>query len=189
MNAPFDTRLDKAAFNDWLGRAQRKHEWKEGCVVQMPNVTKAHARIVSNFVFHLRVRLDPARWSVTASDLGVEKDTFVRFPDVIVEPMDRDDKGRRAQEPSLIVEVLSPSSVGTDLIEKPAEYFSLPTLEAYVAASQDEPILWVWQRGADRAIPARAEEIRGRSQSLTLRALGIAMPLAEIYGGVAEAGP
>ena len=189
MNAPFSQGMDKAAFNRWVERQERKYEWKDGRVVQMPNVTKAHARIVANFLFAIGGTLDRDKWSVTASDLGVEGEKWVRYPDVIVEPMDADDKSRRAERAVLLVEVLSPSSVGTDFSEQLDEYTSFGPLEAYIVASQEEPIVWVWQRdGASRAFPKKPEEIAGRQASVTLRALGVSLPLAELYRGIAAGG-
>ena len=72
MNAPLTLTMSKAEFDRWVGRQETKHEWKEGRVVQITDVTKAHARIVANFIRSLSARLDPIEWSITASDLGVE---------------------------------------------------------------------------------------------------------------------
>lgn len=178
-------KLDKAAFCAWLDAQEQRHEWKEGRVVQMTNVTKAHARAAANFVRAISARLDLDRWSVTQSDLGVEDEEFIRFPDVIVEPMDTDDDSRRARQPVLLVEILSPSSVGTDFTEKLAEYTTFASLQAYIIASQDEPILWIWRRSAETgAFPATPVEISGRDAHVEIPGLGIALPLAELYRGV-----
>lgn len=97
--------------------------------------------------------------------------------------------GRRAEAPVLLIEVLSPTVTGIDLTEKPAEYTSFNSLEVYIVASQDEPICWVWQRSGSkagdsappRAFPPRPAELAGRDQALEIPALGISLPLAEIY--------
>jgi Uma2 family endonuclease len=180
--------MTKAEFDRWVGRQETKHEWKEGRIVQMTNVTKAHARIVANFIRALSARLSPADWSITASDLGVEGADFIRYPDVVVERMDADDKGRRAREPILLVEVLSASTDGIDFVEKRAEYATFASLEAYVIASQDEPIVWLWERDAAGAFASAPLKIDGRGESLRLSARGIAIPLAELYLGVKAAG-
>ena len=186
MNAPFSLTMDKPAFVAWLARQERKFEWKEGRVVPMPDVTKAHARIASNFMFAFGARLNRDLWSITPSDLGVEDETFLRFPDVIVEPMDTDDKGRRADRAVILVEVLSASSVGIDMTEKREEYCSMNTLPAYIVASQDEPILWLWQRdGETGAFATKPIEINGREQVLNLKFESLALPLAELYRGIA----
>lgn len=185
MGDHFQLHLDKAGFDRWLAGQERKYEWKDGRVVQMSNVTRGHASVVSNILYELRRRLDPAVWAVMASDFGVEADAFVRFPDVLVEPRQNDLKGRRSASVALMFEVLSPSSIGTDLLDKPAEYASFATLKAYVVASQEQARCWLWQRHAETgSFPHRPVEIAGRDQSLPLADFGIVIPLDEIYMGV-----
>lgn len=186
MNAPFDLKLDKAAFTLWIENQERRYEWKEGRVVQMTNVTRGHSRIVRNIARALENRLDIAKWAVVTSDFGVESDSFIRYPDVIVEPEDAGDMdARRADKAVLLFEVLSPSSIDTDMLEKPAEYMSLPTVEAYVVVSQDEAICWSWQRDpVTRQFHEKPLKIQGRDQALDLAFFPIGLPLNEIYRGV-----
>lgn len=185
MNAPFSLRMTKAEFVRWVERQEGKYEWKEGRVVQMTNVTKAHARIVARFIIALGGRLDPEAWSVTASDLGVENEGFLRYPDVVVEPMDSDNQGRRARSPVLMAEVLSASSVDVDFLEKTEEYTQFSTLQMYVIASQDEAICWVYERDpATRSFPKKPVRIEGLDQLLAIKALGVELPLRELYRGV-----
>jgi hypothetical protein len=74
------------------------------------------------------------------------------------------------------------------MVEKLAEYTSLPSLEAYIVASQDEPICWVWQRtGADRSFERKPEDISGRDKAIEIGALGISLPMSEIYRGIGTA--
>jgi len=177
--------IDKAAFCRWVERQERKYEWKEGRIVQMTNVTRGHGIIVGNFVMAIGARIDLDQWSVIPVDFGVETDDSIRYPDVLVEPLTADDlKGRRSHSPAVLVEVLSPSSGARDFVEKLAEYQTFVTLEAYIIASQDEPICWLWQRGEDGAFPARPAEINGREAAIELNARAISVPMAEIYRGI-----
>jgi len=182
---PSDGYVDKATFCRWIERQERKYEWKEGRIVQMTNVTRAHGKIVTNFIMTLGSRLDQDQWSVMAVDFGVETDDAIRYPDIVVEPEILDDpKGRRAESPIILVEVLSPSSGARDFVEKRDEYQTFPTLEAYIIASQDEAICWLWERRPDGTFPACPEEVAGREVSIELTARAIALPLAEIYRGI-----
>ncbi|MDX2155645.1 MAG: Uma2 family endonuclease [Hyphomicrobiaceae bacterium] len=186
MNARLDLTLDKATFDHWLLDQERKYEWKEGRVVQMTDVTRGHASIVMNIALSLAARLDREKWRIVASDFGVEGQGFVRFPDVLVEPADAGDmSSRRTDKAVLLFEVLSPTSVDTDMLEKPQEYLSLAPLEAYVVASQDAAICWLWQRDATtRSFTERPLRIDGRDRSIEFTGRGIALPLAEIYRGI-----
>ena len=109
----------------------------------------------------------------------------MRFPDALMESAGGDLMARQCEIPVLLFEVLSPSSVDTDMMEKPDEYMSFDTLEAYVVASQDAAICWIWQRDvATGRFPEKPVKVAGRDQSLDFAARGIALPLAEIYRNI-----
>jgi hypothetical protein len=184
MNAPLDLTLDRDAFGTRLDSQERKYEWKEGRVVPMANVTKAHARIVSNFVRCISARLGLDRWSVTASDLGVDDDIVIRFPDAIVEPTATNDMAGRSEHAELLVEVLPPNTTAIDIVEKPSEYANLPALRGSIVVSQDEPIHWIWQR-QDGAFPSRPEQIEGRDSRLVLVAPAIKLEPTGFLRGIA----
>ena len=74
-----------------------------------------------------------------------------------------------------------------DFTDKLEEYTRFPSLEAYIIASQDEPICWIWERDASTGFPAKPVEIAGRDSSIALAGRAIALPPAELYLGVAEA--
>ncbi len=185
MHLHADLRLDKVAFNRWLGTQQLRHEWKEGRVVPKARATRAHARIVANILFALSDQIDTDHWSVLAAGLRIESEVFVRFPDALMEPLGGDLSACHSDRAILLFEVLSPSSVDTDMLEKPKEYMSFETLEAYVVASQDAALCWIWQRDpATGTFPEKPLKVAGRGQSLSFAARGIALPLVEIYRNI-----
>lgn len=179
--------VDKATFCRWVERQERKYEWKGGRIVQMTNVSRSHSRIVTNFIVALTARLDQDVWAVHANDFGVEMEDAIRYPDIVVEAMsDTDPKGRRAEAPVILVEVLSPSSGARDFIEKFTEYRTFTSLEAYIVASQDEPICWLWQRGENADFPDRPVEVVGRELEIVLIRRDVALPMAAIYRGIPD---
>jgi Uma2 family endonuclease len=188
-NAPaYEPPMSKAAFLRWVQRQERRYELKDGRTIMQAGVSRNHARLVAKLLTALTTRLDPDVWAVTASDLAVEIGDDIRYPDVMVERLGGDGSALSTELPVVLVEVLSPSSVATDMTVKLAEYTSLASLEAYIVASQDEPILWVWQRdAASRAFPSKPQQIDGRDQSLAIAALAITLPLAQLYRGIATA--
>jgi Uma2 family endonuclease len=86
-----------------------------------------------------------------------------------------------ATAPALIAEVLSPSSATLDLGDKAAEYLRLVTLQAYVVLAQDEPKAWLWVHGP-HGFAAGPQVMTGTEAVIRVPALGIALPLADIYG-------
>jgi Uma2 family endonuclease len=188
--APFGAQLDKAAFFAWLqGQEGGRYELKDGYIVMHAGSTKKHWAISGRFIGLLARALDPGNWVVGAADFAVEIGDDIRYPDVILEragPIAPD--ALASTQPVLLVEVLSPSSVSRDMHLKLAEYTSLQSLQCYIVASQDEAIVWLWQRDEDTgAFPSQPEEIMGLGAEIKLHALGIGLALGEIYRGLLKA--
>lgn len=192
MNAPLDLKLDKDAFLTWVQGREGRFELQESMVVMMTGASRNHWLLTKRFLRALDRRLDDDSWNVGASDLAVVTGGDVRYPDVLVEPTGGEGTDLASRNPKLIVEVLSPSTLTLDLTTKSAQYTALPSLEAYIVASQDEPHVWVWQRPSsdrkDRPFPRAPEEIVGFEGSISLTAFDIALPLSEIYRGIGRAG-
>jgi Uma2 family endonuclease len=186
MNTHARLPMSKDAFFLWGEKQEGRFELKNGRVVVMVGATKLHAAISSDIVFGLKARLDRNAWLVTTAEFAVEIDGDIRYPDILVEAAGGDVKALATNKPVAIVEVLSPSSVATDMNIKAAEYMSLSSLESYVVAAQDEPRLWVWNRGTDaeRLWPKTPEEVFGRDKAVPLPILGVALPMAEIYAAL-----
>jgi Uma2 family endonuclease len=181
MNVP-QMRMDKVAFLDWADVQEERCELVGGRVVMMMRPVRAHARISGNLYSALRARLEGSRWGVL-SDFGTDVGPYtLRYPDIVVEALGQDLKGRTAPEPVFIAEVLSPSTATADLGDKVGEYLSLPSLAAYLVLSQDEAKAWLWLRGGDGFTPG-PEVIAGAEASITISPLGLELPMAEIYAG------
>lgn len=187
--APYSAgRMTKAAFLAWnQDREGPKCELKDGEIVMHPGISRDHNRVTLGFANTLRRLLAFDDWDIATNDFGVEIGDDIRYPDVLVERRAVDGSAYTTLEPVLPVEVLSPSSAGRDLRLKAQEYQSLPSLEAYVVASQDEAICWVWLRDSGRSFAKEPTEIAGRHGVIELPALGPSLPLAEIYRGVGAA--
>jgi Uma2 family endonuclease len=185
MNALLDLRMDNATFLQWVQGREGRFELERGRVVrQLTGGSRNHAVLVGRIVMALGNRLDLAIWNVCPTDLAVDIADGVRYPDVLVERTGQDGNELATTDPVVLVEVLSPSSVVRDLKTKLREYTALSSLQAYIVASQDEPIVWIWQRNADGSFPSDPDECSGRSADLPIDHLGITIPLAELYRGI-----
>ena len=190
MNAPLDLKLDPATFLQWVQGREGRYELERGRVVQqMTGGSRNHSIIAGRFVKALTIAMDDAVWNILSGDLAVTLGNTTRFPDVLVERAGGDGKALETSEPVLLVEVLSPSSVARDLNVKVAEYLSLPSLEAYIVASQDEPIVWIWQRSTEgaRDFPKQPVEINGRDQAIALSFFGFGIAMEPLYRGIGTA--
>ncbi len=192
MNAPLDLMLAKPEFLRWVQRQDGRYELKGGQVIMHAGTTRQHWLVANRFILEIAKQLDNNKWAAGGADLAVEIGEDIRYPDVLVEPTGRDGDALTTTEPVLLVEVLSPSSVGTDMTEKPSEYGSLPSLQAYIVASQDEPIAWLWLRNQPTEdpigqMPTKPLEVAGRDALVEIPSLGLKQSLAEIYRGIGTA--
>jgi Uma2 family endonuclease len=178
--------VDRETFQRWVADQEGRYEWVRGEIVMMVDVSRGHARIVTKLIIILSSLLDPDRFEVVSSEFGVNTSGSRRYPDVLVEPLSADLRGRTSEAPIFIAEVLSSSSVSVDMREKPSEYMELSSLQTYAVFSENEPMVWVWTRG-ETGFPEEPAMIEGTEKTLAVPALGVALPLADIYRGIGSA--
>ncbi|NJM55889.1 MAG: Uma2 family endonuclease [Verrucomicrobiae bacterium] len=167
-------------------RRDERYEYEGGLIVQqMAGGTRRHSEIAARIVRSWADQLSRIDW-VVLNERGIETPDRVRFADVVVEPSDEPDDSLASTRPVVIVEVLSPSSRAYDLKIKPTEYLGIASLDAYVVASQTEPAVRYWLRGADGTFSVEPIEIEGLDQRLILacRPFTVTLDLAVIYNGL-----
>jgi Uma2 family endonuclease len=183
MNIQPNLRMSKAAFIEWSATAEERYELVGGRVLMMARPALAHALIIANLIVALRARLDPNRW-VVISEFGIDAGPeTLRYPDVVVDPVGGAAKDYTAKAPVLLAEVLSPSSIETDLGDKAAEYLQTPSLLAYIVLSQDEPKAWVHARSG-AGFAAGPVVVTGMEAKIQIAALQLELPMADIYAGL-----
>ena len=161
-----------------------KHEFLDGVVYAMAGGSPDHAAIAGNLIRLLSVALDGKRCRVFTSDLRVRasKTGLVTYSDVSVicdrvELDPEDTKGHTALNPTLLVEVLSPSTEDYDRGEKLSHYKRIDSLREVMFVAHDEQRVDLWRRtgGHWTQLTFRAAD------SVLLESVSCAIPLAEIY--------
>jgi Uma2 family endonuclease len=84
-------------------------------------------------------------------------------------------------EPVIVCEVLSPSTAKHDMSAKLEAYFTLPSIEHYIIADPDKPLLIVHSRGAGDALTTRL--IADPTTRLRLDPPGLDVDLTEVLAG------
>jgi Uma2 family endonuclease len=180
MNVQPNLHMDKSAFLAWVQGREERYELAEGRVMMMTGSTMAHGLIVRNVFAMLDYRLSRKTWSVL-TEFGVDVGPrTIRYPDVVVDHRGARPKDRTVKAPAFVVEVLSPSTTTIDLGDKAGEYLGLSSVVAYLVLSQDEIKGWLYLRG----ITTGPEVIGGEEKSISVPALGIDLPLSEVYADV-----
>lgn len=196
--APQPPAMDADTFLEWCmhqeeryelvgGRPVLKDEGYElvdGRPVLMTGASRRHDLMVVNLLVALRGRLrggpchpstaDVASWMTRGN---------VRRPDVTVDCGAFEPSSRTSAEPTVFFEVLSPSTRSLDFLRKADEYRLLPSLKAFVMLEQDVVAVSLWTRGDDGGWGER-ELLTSLDEVLTMSAIEVEFPLAEIYDGV-----
>jgi Uma2 family endonuclease len=139
-------------FLAWDATQTIKHEFVRGEVFAMSGAHEAHVTATMNVAMALRQHLkgSPCRTFLTDMKLRVEAADAFYYPDVMVTCSAADAADPLIKrEPTLVVEVLSPSTAAYDRGEKFAAYRLLPTLQEYLLVDPAARRCDLYRRGAD----------------------------------------
>ncbi len=159
-----------------------RHEFVAGQVFAMVGSTRAHNRVTLNIAVFLRRHLRGTSCEVHVSDIKVRVEAADAFyyPDVVVSCEPFDPKSAFLNEPTLVVEVLSPSTENIDRREKRLNYQKLPSLKEYMLVASDEIRVEVYRRAGENCWEL---DVYGpEDEAVVLTSVGARLPLAEIYG-------
>jgi Uma2 family endonuclease len=161
-----------------------RHEYFDGERFAMTGGSLRHNQIVVNLSRELSLKLKSRPCGVYANDLRVRitESGLYTYPDVVVvcgEPQLEDAHLDTLLNPTLIVEVLSPSTEAYDRGKKFEHYRTLESLEEYLLVAQNEPRVEQYLRQPDDRWLLAA--FSGRSAALPLPSIGCELRLAEVY--------
>lgn len=163
-------------------RSDIRHEYIAGTVHAMAGASRRHNLIAGNMFLVLGNHLRGKKCTPFGSDMKLRgrSDLGVAFyyPDVSVTCDPADTNEAYLENPSILVEVLSPETERTDRREKLLAYRAIPTVETYVLLAQDAVAATVFQREDSGWSGA---ELRGAGAVLKLPAIGLDVPLGALY--------
>ena len=161
-----------------------RHEFIGGRIHAMAGTSEAHNTISVNLVsaFHAHLRGGPCKAYMADFKVRLEinREDLFYYPDVMVACQRVGVEQSYLRYPTLLVEVLSPSTENIDRREKLLNYPQISTVEEYVLVAQETREVTIHRRAEDwapRLLTAPADVAEFRSIKLSL-------PLARIYEGV-----
>ena len=171
----------------WEDAAELKSEYYDGTIVAMTGASRSHVRLTTNVALELGTQLRDNPCETYDHDLRVyvEACRSIFYPDFTVacDPPEFTPSGMATlTNPTVIIEVLSPSTYRTDRGFKSDCYRSLASLAAYVLVAQDEPRIEAFIRQTDNTW--RYEAASGMDGVLRLECIGCGLRLAQIYARV-----
>jgi Uma2 family endonuclease len=157
-----------------------RYEFVDGIVRLMTGGSAAHSAIKLNLAIALKAALGSGPCRVDVDDLKVVTAGAVMYPDVLVicRLISPDDD--RVTDPTIIVEVLWPTTERHDRIAKWREYQKVSSLRHFVLVEQAERRVEVYSRNETGWALASIEP---PEDVVTLQAIGATLSLQAIYEG------
>lgn len=160
-----------------------RHEYVDGEVYAMAGAGEAHNLIAGNVFARLRefVRGGPCRVFISDMKLHVKTWKAYYYPDVMVTCDPTDNQSHFKERPSLVVEVLSPSTESTDRREKMLAYRTLSSLREYVLIAADKRQVEIYRRDEQDEWQLA---VTSDGEFLSLESVACRLTLDEIYEDV-----
>ena len=162
-----------------------QHEFIDGELIPMPGGSGPHNLIAAWATVALGVALRDRDCYVFGSQMRVRiDDRKYLFPDVSVvrgEPAYGDDNKVILLNPTVVVEVTSPSSLSYDHVDKVELYGAVPSIQGYLILDQKR-VFAEWYTRTENGW--HLLQFSDPADEIEMAPLGCALRLSEIYRGV-----
>ena len=184
--AAVTTRYTPAQYLALERKAPFKSEYDDGFIHAMAGSSREHNLIAGNIFRRVGLQLEDRPCESYMSDMRVRVGPSDRYtyPDVVVvcgTPRFEDDETDTLLNPTVLVEVLSPSTESYDRGRKFAGYRRLDSLREYVLVAQDRVCVERFTRQGEEWL---LTEFSRPEDVLQLTSIDCAVPLREIYAKV-----
>ena len=168
-------------------RAETKSEYLAGQVFPMTGASLEHNLIVVNLILVIGTQLKGRPCQVLPSDmrLHIPATGLYTYPDVTVvcgTPELEDEHFDTLLNPTVVIEVLSPSTERWDRGRKAEHYRSIPSLQEYLLVSQDAPRIEQYRRHGEREWVLT--DAIGTEDRVELASIGCVLALRDVYARV-----
>ena len=187
MAAQTQPRLTPEEYLEIEYTAERRHEYYNGRIYLMAGGSPRHAIIIGNLQANLHAALRKRPCFVASSELrvAVSESGLYTYPDVVVacgEPKYAGNRGETLLTPTLLIEVLSPSTELLDREFKAPQYQMMETLQEYALVSQTEARVEVFRR--QDSVNWLLSEFIGLDSAAHFDSINTSVSLADVYAKV-----
>ena len=151
-HAALKSKMSGDEYLAWEAEQAEKHDFIDGEVYAMAGAESGHVTTSLNMAMALRQHLagTPCRTFIADMKVQAKEGDNYFYPDVVVTCSDVDRNSSLVKrEPTLIIEVLSPSTAAYDRGEKFAQYRSIASLKEIAFIDMSSRRTDVYRRGAD----------------------------------------
>lgn len=184
MAVQHDEHNEKVSLEEYLAIVEKDpehgYEYLDGRVYMMTGGSPDHSIVCSNTLVILKNLLQGRRCIVYNSDISFQVSERDRVcPDVAVSCDSRDRGARDAiRYPSLVVEVLSPTTEAHDRGKKSRAYRANPGIQEYLLIDVAFPMIELFRREKHGFWTLSTF---GREDSVELTSIGVRFSVAEVY--------
>lgn len=176
--------ITEEEYLDFEQTSTRKHEYYNGEIYAMTGGTESHNILAGNAhaSLHTQLRRRPCKVYNSDQKIKVLATGLHTYPDVTVvcgQPEFIDRPRLTLVNPTVIIEVLSPSTERYDRGMKFRNYRTIPTLRDYILISQDDYRVEQYMRQENDEWLLR--EFVGIEAQLTIRSIDCVLNLEDIY--------
>ena len=167
-------------------KSETRNEYYNGEIFAMAGASREHNLIAGNLFRDIGNQLEDRPCETYMNDMRVwiEATGLYTYPDVVVvcgEPRFQDREVDTLLNPTVIVEVLSPSTEAYDRGDKFRHYRRIDSLREFVLISQDRMMVERYTRqGKDWVL----SDMTDPDQVLKLESIGCQIPLDRIYAKI-----
>lgn len=161
-----------------------KHEYYRGEIFAMSGAGDYHNYIFSNLFGELCIKLKGKSCRPFGSDmrLNIPENTLYTYPDIAIycgnffdNSKDRDN----ARNPTVIIEILSPSTRAYDKDQKFSLYRDIPALKEYILIDSEKINIEIFRVNDKRKW--ELDDYRSIDGILEIKSVELSIPLTEIY--------
>jgi len=167
--------------------ATDRHEYYKGEVFLMSGASFKHNVIEDNIRVLIGSHLKGKNCRSFGSNLRVHipSNTLYTYPDVLIvcdEPKFADDVFDTLLNPSVLMEILSPSTANYDRGTKWDLYREIESLKEYILLDSTAVHLVHYTKNSDGTWTL--SELKSKEQSFTMPTIGLQLSMADVYDGV-----
>jgi Uma2 family endonuclease len=167
-----------AEFLDWDDGTDIRYELVRGRVVAMAPASGRHSVIVSNLGAELRAKLkDPCYVGMNAGVIRPDLDDTFYEADLVVSCTPLQADTLMIPRPTIVIEVLSPTTADHDRGGKLYDYRRIETVQEIALVASEQRHVEIWRR---RGAKWEVEDLNGDA-ALEFETVGVSFPFATIY--------
>jgi Uma2 family endonuclease len=180
-------RMTPEQFLEWEDKQEIRYEYVDGEIFPVEAATMNHGRITANIIGETHQYLKGKSCQIVSESLVISAKSMKSYfhPDATIfceDPEKVNIAGEAYKNPTVIIEVLSPSTHSYDMGKKMFFYMQIDSLKEYIIIDSRKVEVQIARRQPDNSW--KFEMLNASNEVLLIESIGMSIKLAEIYNGI-----